>query len=173
MPETTRFEKQRMTTTGSLIVSSGSAPVYNMRLGEARILVDGQRSGGACWMGRFREDPGFMTPLHAHPGMGEYFFVLDGVLSVYLDGQWHDLAAGTFAIVERGVSHAQGNFGDRPVHFLSAGSPAGFEGFFIAQHELLKRVSPSDPRFPAEIARILRAHGTQPQGPAPPRPSKG
>ena len=153
----------------ALIVTNDQARVYNMRLGEARILVDGQRSGGACWVGRFREDPGFLTPLHVHPAIDEYFFVLDGVLSLYVGDQWHDLAAGTLAIAERDRSHAQGNFSRQPVNFLSAGTPAGFEEFFAAQHELLKHMSPIDPNFVSQLLSILRAHGTMPQGPAPSR----
>jgi quercetin dioxygenase-like cupin family protein len=153
----------------ALIVTNDQARVYNMRLGEARILVDRQRSGGACWMGRFREDPGFLTPLHVHPGMDEYFFVLDGVLSLYVGDQWQDLAEGSFAVAKQGLSHAQGNFSGQPVNFLSAGTPAGFEEFFAAQHELLKRMPPSDPNFVSQLLSILRAHGTVPQGPAPSR----
>lgn len=64
-----------------LIVSPEEARVYSQGMGEARILVGGERSGGAWWMGQFREDPGFMTLLHLHPHMDEYFFVLQGVLS--------------------------------------------------------------------------------------------
>ncbi len=106
--------------TPAWIATNDQARVYNMRLGEARILVDGQRSGGACWVRRFREEPGFLTPLHVHPTMDEYFFVLDGVLSLYVGDQWHDLAAGTLAIAKRDGSHAQGNFSRQPVNFQSS-----------------------------------------------------
>ena len=39
----------------------------------------------------------------------EQFYVLDGVLSVYLDGKWHDLETVELALVPRGTPHAQGN----------------------------------------------------------------
>jgi hypothetical protein len=44
-----------------LVVSPEDARVYSQGLGEARIQVGGERSGGAWWLGQFREDPGFMT----------------------------------------------------------------------------------------------------------------
>jgi quercetin dioxygenase-like cupin family protein len=151
-----------------LIVTPAQAQVFSQGLGEAHILVDGERSGGAWWLGQFREDPGFMTLLHLHPGMDEYFFILQGVLSVYIDGTWHDLEAGTFARVSRNVAHAQGNTGNEPVHFLGSGSPAGFEKFFTSVDEIAKRVPPG-PEFGAEIARIMPKYDTRPLGPPPRR----
>lgn len=151
-----------------LIVPPEQAQVYSQGLGEAHILVSGERSGGDWWLGRFREDPGFMTLLHLHPHMDEYFFILHGVLSVYIDGTWHDLKAGTFARVPRETAHAQGNAGDEPVHFVSLGSPAGFERFFIELDGIAKRV-PAGPQFGAEIAKIMPKYDTKPLGPPPRR----
>ena len=143
--------------------------MYSQGRGEAHILVDGERSGGAWWLGEFREDPGFMTPLHYHYKMDEHFFVLEGVLAVYLDGKWLDLEAGTVATIPHGIPHAQGNTGNKPVRFLAAGNPAGFERFFAELDKLLLRVPPSDPQFGAEVAKILVRYETKPLGPAPAR----
>jgi mannose-6-phosphate isomerase-like protein (cupin superfamily) len=156
-----------MEQTASLIIPAGQARVYHLRFGEARILVDGERSGGAWWMGQFREDPGFMTLLHVHPHMDEQIFVLDGVLSLYMCAGWHDLCPGTLAVVPRGTRHAQGNRGRQAVLLLGAGNPAGFERFFVAQDEILSRIPPEDPQLPSEIARILGRHDTQVLGPPP------
>lgn len=151
-----------------LVVTPEQARVYSQGLGEAHILVDGERSGGVWWLGQFREDPGFMTLLHLHPQMDEYFFILQGVLSVYIDGTWHDLKSGTFALVPRGIPHAQGNTGKEPVHFIGAGSPGGFAQFFIELDRIAKRVPPG-PQFGAEIAKIMPKYDTKPLGPPPAR----
>src|SRR4030095_2459923 len=51
----------------TMIIPPDDAHVYNMAGGgEARLLLTGDKTGGAWWMGRFREDPGFMTQLHYH-----------------------------------------------------------------------------------------------------------
>lgn len=152
------------------IIPADQVRFYNMGQGKAHIIVDGERSGGAWWMGQFREDPGLMTSLHVHPHTDEQFYVLDGVLSVYLDGKWHDLGTGELALVPRGTPHAQGNTGKQPVRFLGSGNPAGFEGFFVAVDELLKRLSPSDPQFRIEMGKIVSQHDMKVLGPAPPRP---
>ena len=151
------------------IITADQARVYSQGLGEARILVDGQGSGGAWWLGQFREDPGFMTSLHVHIRADEQFFVLDGVLSIYLEGAWHDLEAGSLAIVPHGAPHAQGNTGTKPVRFLGSGNPAGFEAFFPELDKLVSRLPPSDPRFREEVAKILTRYDTKPLGPAPVR----
>ena len=94
-----------------------------IRPDQARILVDGERSGGAWWFVQFREDPGFMTSLHLHQQTTEYFFVLHGMLSVFVDGKWCDLEAGTVAEIPYGTPHAQGNTGEQPATFVGWGSP--------------------------------------------------
>jgi len=152
-----------------MIIKPGEAHVYSQGLGEAHILVDGERSGGAWWLGQFREDPGFMTSLHFHHQTDEQFFVLDGVLSIYVDGMWHDLQPGTVAMVPHGTPHAQGNAGKQPVRFLGSGNPAGFERFFPELHELVSRIPPSNPQFGPEVAKILSRHDTKVLGPPPPR----
>jgi quercetin dioxygenase-like cupin family protein len=153
--------------TTPLIVTADRAQVHSLRLGEARILADGEQSAGAWWMGHFREDPGFATPLHVHPQMDEYIFVLSGVVSLFAGGGWHELAGGTLAAAPRGMAHAMANRGSQPAWILGWGSPAGFEGFFAAQAELLKRIAAADPELPVELARILRQHDTEVLGPPP------
>jgi mannose-6-phosphate isomerase-like protein (cupin superfamily) len=154
---------------GIFIALPEQARIYSQGMGEAHILVGAEHSGGDFWLGQFREDPGFMTLLHLHPQMDEYFFVLQGVLSVFIDDVWHDLKPGTFAVVPRGTAHAQGNTGKEPVHFVGWGRPAGFEKFFIELDEIAKRVPPG-PQFGAEIAKLMPKYDTKPLGPPPRRP---
>lgn len=152
-----------------MIIKPDQARVYSQGLGEARILVDGERSGGAWWLGQFREAPGFRTSLHLHHQADEQFFVLDGVLSVYLDGKWNDLETGTFALVPHGTPHALANASQQPASFLGSGNPAGFERFFPELHQLASRLSALDPQFGAEVAKILSRFDTKVLGPPPPK----
>jgi len=152
------------------VISAGQARMYNLCFGEARILVDGECSGGSCWMGVFRQDPGFVTPLHLHPNTDEYLFVIDGVLSVYITGKWYDLEGGSVAVVPHGAPHAQCNAGKQSTRLFGFGNPAGFEHFFAAQHELLGRLSPSAPQYFSEMAKLLRGYDTEVIAPPPARP---
>ena len=107
-----------------------SARVYDIGRGEARILVGAEQSGGTWWLGRFRNDPGRFTALHVHHSADEQFYALEGVVSVWVAGSWHDLPPGALAVVPRGTPHALGNRTKQAVHFLNSGNPAGFERFF-------------------------------------------
>ena len=84
----------------------------------------------------------------------EQVYVLDGVLSVYIDEKWHELGPGTLGILPHGKPHAQGNRSDKPVHFLGSGAPAGFENLFPAVDALMKRMKPGTPEFMAEFKKI-------------------
>lgn len=152
----------------TMIIPPEEGHVYNMLGGgEARLLATGERTHGAWWMGRFREDPGFMTNLHYHPNTDEQVYVLDGVLSVYTGEEWHELAPGTLGVLPRGKPHAQGNRSDKPVHFIGSGAPSGFENLFPAVDALMKRVKPGTPEFIAEFQKIAARCGIVPLGPAP------
>jgi len=153
----------------ALIVRPEEAQVYSMMGGgEARILLTGEKTEGACWSGLFREDPGFMTHLHYHPNTDEQVYVLEGVLSLYIDGKWNELGPGTLGVLPRGTTHAQGNRADKPVHFVGSGAPAGFEKLFPAVNELLKRgTMPGTPEFLAEFQKIAVGCDIVSLGPAP------
>jgi len=151
-----------------MIVPPEDAQIYNMLGGgEAHLLLTGEKTNGAWFMGRFREDPGFMTHLHYHPHTDEQVYVLDGVLSVYVNEQWHELTAGTLGVLPRGKPHAQGNRSDEPVHFIGSGAPSGFEKLFPAVHELMKRAKPGTPEFIAEFQKISAGCDIVSLGPAP------
>ena len=151
-----------------MIVTSDAVPVYNMLGGgEARLLVTGENSHGAWWMGRFREDPGFMTGYHYHPHTDEKVYVIDGTLSVYLENQWHELGPGTLGVLPKGRPHAQGNRSDKPVHFIGSGAPSGFEKLFPAVDALMKREKPGTPEFITEFHKIMATCDIVPLGPAP------
>jgi quercetin dioxygenase-like cupin family protein len=68
--------------------------VYDIGRAEARILVGAEQSDGAWWLGNFRNYPGRLTSLHVHHSADEQFYALEGVVSVWVDGKWHDLPPG-------------------------------------------------------------------------------
>jgi quercetin dioxygenase-like cupin family protein len=139
----------------TMIIPPDDAHVYNMAGGgEARLLLTGDKTGGAWWMGRFREDPGFMTQLHYHAKTDAQVYVLEGILSVYADDAWHELGPGTLGVLPHGKPHTQGNRSDKSVHFLGSGAPSGFENLFPAVDALMKQFQPGTPEFLAELQKI-------------------
>jgi mannose-6-phosphate isomerase-like protein (cupin superfamily) len=155
--------------TQPLIVRTQDVVGFSQGLGEMRILIDGAKSQNKWWLGLDEELPGFMTSLHFHHNMDEYVYMLDGILSVFTGGQWHDLSPGTFGFLPNGVPHAQGNTSSSPVRFLGAGSPAGFERLFPELDELAKRVPPNTPEFGKEVVKLLSQLATTVVAPPPHR----
>lgn len=152
----------------TMVITPDQAQIYSLPGGgEARLMLTGENTGGGCFMGRFREDPGFMTQLHYHPHTDEQFYILEGVLSVYTNDKWHQLGPGTLGVLPKGKPHAQGNRGDKPVHFIGSGSPAGFEKFFPAMDALIKTMRPGSPEFIAEFRRLSPGFDIVTLGPAP------
>ena len=128
---------------------------------ESRTLLSGRRhvrhryQPGRAAVGRLH-DPVARASQHGPAALRPRW-----VLSLYVCGAWHEIDAGTPVAVPRGTTHAQGNRGERPVLLLGAGNPAGFERFFAAQDEILRRIPSGDPQLAAELARVLRQHDTQ------------
>ncbi|MDP9146184.1 MAG: cupin domain-containing protein [Acidobacteriota bacterium] len=144
-----------------------NARVHDIGRGEARILVGGEQSGGAWWLGSFRNDPGRQTSLHVHHSADEQFYALEGVISVWVDGSWHDLVPGALAVVPSGTPHALWNRSEQPVRFLNSGNPAGFEKFFADIETILAKSPSGSPEFFAEVMKVYKNYDTTMLGPAP------
>lgn len=102
--------------------------------------------------------PGGGPPLHSHSREDEAFFVLDGTVTFYADGQSARLGPGGFAHLPTGIPHRFANETDTPASMLILVAPAGLEKMF----EQTGRVWP-DPTQPpgppgrAEIERLIQA----------------
>jgi quercetin dioxygenase-like cupin family protein len=149
------------------ILLPDSTRVYDIGRGEARILVGAEQSGGAWWLGSFSNDPGRRTSLHLHHSADEQFYALEGVISVWVDGSWHDLPPGGLAVVPRGTPHALANRTNQTVRFLNSGNPAGFERFFADVETTTRRFPYGSPEFFAEVMKVYKKYDTEMLGPAP------
>jgi quercetin dioxygenase-like cupin family protein len=101
-------------------------------------------------------------PLHRHSREDEWFYVLDGELTVEIDGQRIVLLKGGSAFARRGTVHTIQNFTNAPVEVLVVVTPGGFLDFFEELSLVSDRVSASDP---AGIERIARKYGIEILGP--------
>lgn len=90
-------------------------------------------------------------PVHVHPSQEESFEVTEGVLDLYIDGEWSSFGAGETATVPANVPHTLRNAGDEPVTCFTRIRPAGTsEAFFYDMHRLIrerkiKRLPPNGP----------------------------
>jgi quercetin dioxygenase-like cupin family protein len=67
---------------------------------------------------RFTIEPGGWIPLHMHPSIEHEQVVLEGELSLKLDGEERVARAGDCVYIPAGCWHAYRNDGEAPVRFL-------------------------------------------------------
>ncbi|NEX92575.1 cupin domain-containing protein [Caulobacter sp. 17J65-9] len=95
---------------------------------QAVFKADGGETGERMSVSEWWLEPKTAGPgVHAHDDE-HMFYVLEGVLSLCLDGDWIDLARGAYVIIPGGTPHDFQNRGDVRAGFMAVNVPGGFEG---------------------------------------------
>jgi quercetin dioxygenase-like cupin family protein len=100
------------------------------KTGRVKIKLTGAQTGGAFSQVETVDPRGTATPLHVHHNEDEAFYVLEGAVSVFVDGERIELSQGAFALVPRGVPHSYLVTSD-VARMLVTFSPAGFDEAFV------------------------------------------
>jgi quercetin dioxygenase-like cupin family protein len=82
------------------------------------------RDGDALRIEIWTEPGGGVRAEHVHPVLEERYELLDGEITVSLDGESTRLGPGERAVVAPGVRHSFENTGDKPAHLLVEAEPA-------------------------------------------------
>lgn len=98
--------------------------------GVYRIVTTADETRGKIFAFEATEPPGGGPPLHTHANEDEYFLVLEGEISFYIDGKVTVGRAGQSAFVPRGAAHCFKNRSSREARVLVLFTPGGIEGFF-------------------------------------------
>lgn len=138
-----------------------------LRAGEGRRLTalgstcttkaDSQTTRGAYVLVE-EEFWGEATPLHSHVTAEEAFYVLSGVVAVWLDTSETLATAGAFLMVPRGIPHALRRVSDDPVRLLTLVSPPGFERLF---EDVVREGEAALLADPERLAQLAAATGTR------------
>lgn len=105
--------------------------------------------------------PGGGPPPHLHTREEEGFYVVDGELAVYVDGQRVLAGPGSFVNMPVGSTHWFRNEGDRPAKMLVVVAPGGMEGLFkYTGRAVTDPASPIPPLGDEERQRIASAAPT-------------
>ena len=102
------------------------------KTGRLRVKASGAETQGAFSQVEVDDPQGCAPPMHIHHGEEETFYVVDGEVTVFADGERIDLSAGDYAFVPRGVDHAYIVRSER-ARMLITFSPSGFEQFFVQE----------------------------------------
>ena len=102
---------------------------------------------------------GRRPPPHRHMNCSEAYFVLDGLVSVTVEGDELIVGPEGFVLVPRGTTHTFGNASETEARLLVIHAPA-MDAYFAGLHELWNREEPPSPdeeralmaRFGMELA---------------------
>jgi quercetin dioxygenase-like cupin family protein len=140
------------------------------KAGRLRVKTSGAETQGAFSQVEVDDPHGCAPPMHIHHGEEETFYVVDGEVTVFADGERIDLSSGDYAFVPRGVDHTYIVRSDR-ARMLITFSPSGFEQFFVQEGipacgEEEAPVGGVQPT-PEEFVRRLAPFGCEVTGPPP------
>jgi mannose-6-phosphate isomerase-like protein (cupin superfamily) len=100
-----------------------------------------QDDGDLSLMERTLPPGGRRPPPHRHTNCSEAYFVLDGEVTVVLEGEDLTLGVEQFVLVPRGTAHTFGNAGGVEARLLVMHAPA-MDAYFAGLHELWNRAEP-------------------------------
>jgi quercetin dioxygenase-like cupin family protein len=125
--------------------------------GLTTIKADGAQTGGRVLVTEQIAPRGGGSPLHVHHNEDEWFYVLEGELTLWVDGTTVVAGPGSFVFGPRDVPHTFVVSSDQ-ARFLLVTGPAGFEGFVRALAEPAAAPElPPAPGAPPEMEPVLRA----------------
>jgi quercetin dioxygenase-like cupin family protein len=137
------------------------------------VKISCEDTGGAYGLLEVEARAGDGSPWHTHPDEDEWFYVLEGEFTFYVDDTRLSLPAGSFAFGPKGVPHtfiAGPNGGKALIGF----QPFLFEGFLQEVGEpATERVLPPPLDAPPDMARIIpigNRNGIEILGPPGPPP---
>jgi mannose-6-phosphate isomerase-like protein (cupin superfamily) len=101
-------------------------------------------SGDFSLMERTLPAGGRRPPAHRHTNCSEAYFVLDGTVSVNVEGADLSLGPESFLLVPRGTAHTFGNSSAAVARLLVIHAPA-MDAYFAELHDLWNRDAPPTP----------------------------
>jgi len=135
----------------------GTGKTYSAVGDKYGMLATGEQTGGAYCLAEAVVPPGGGPPPHYHTREEEAFYVLEGEVTITVDGRTVIGTPGTFVQIPRGTPHAFKNQSAAPVRMLIQCNPAGFDKFMAEfATELSSPDAPPIPPSPAEIEKLLR-----------------
>lgn len=121
----------------------------------------GAQSAGQFLTLEYTAPPHFSgPPLHWHKVTTEIFYVLEGSLTVTVDGQSTTVGPGGYAFISPGVVHGFANQTDAPARYFLIASPAGLEDYFAEMTEMIKDEPSWPPKDMGKMVALMARYDT-------------
>ncbi|HJZ37665.1 MAG TPA: quercetin 2,3-dioxygenase [Solirubrobacterales bacterium] len=123
----------------------------------ATIKASAETTGGAVAVIEHLAPRGTGSPLHVHSCEDEWFYVIEGELTIWVDGETIVAPAGSFVFGPKGIPHTF-IVSSEEARFLLVTEPAGFERFMRAAGEPAARLEiPPPATEPPDVAALSAA----------------
>ena len=116
------------TTAQPSLVGPGEGDAYWFLGALATIKASAETTGGGVAVIEHLAPRGHGSPLHIHTREDEWFYILEGELTFWVDGQTSVASTGSFVHGPKGLPHTF-IVSSETARFLLVTEPAGFEGF--------------------------------------------
>ena len=133
--------------------------------GVYRIVATAEETGNTHFAFEASEPPGGGPPLHTHANEDEFFLVLEGEISFYIDGKVTVGRTGEAAFVPRGAAHCFKNTSSASARLLVLFTPGDIEGFF--EYGAVPETEATDEVLLERLDRFAQEYGLQVLGPSP------
>ena len=111
----------------AVVLAPGEGRAYPMGRIAATFKADGAETAGGYSISEWWLEPHTQGPgPHSHPE-DDVFYVIEGTMSVLVDGRWIDATRGTFVLVPAGMTHDFENRSGARAGVLNFSAPGGFE----------------------------------------------
>ncbi len=112
---------------GAVVLKAGEGRSYPMGRIAALFKADGSETAERYSISEWWLEPHTTGPgAHSH-AEDDIFYVIEGVMSFFLDGEWFDAARGSFVLVPGGMTHDFENRSNARTGVLNFSIPGGFE----------------------------------------------
>jgi quercetin dioxygenase-like cupin family protein len=134
----------------------------------ATLKASSETTDGRAFVVELLAPRGAGSPLHVHHREDEWFYVLDGELTFWVDGQVVAAPGGSFVYGPRDLPHTF-VVASEQARFLLVTEPADFAGFFRAASEPAARLEippvPTEPPDVAGLTALAANYGIEILGP--------
>jgi quercetin dioxygenase-like cupin family protein len=128
-----------------------------------RFLVEGATSGGSVAIFEFSVGPGAKVPIaHSHDAYEETIYGVEGVLTLTVEGNRHEIRPSDALCIRRGAVHRFDNFHSSEAKALAIVSPGILRPDFFREVRDVLAAAAAGPPDMAKVGEVMRRHGLTP-----------
>lgn len=143
----------------------GAGESHDWEADHTFVKVSAAETGGAYALMEDNLKANFALGLHLHRHHAETFYILEGAVDFYIDGNWVRAEPGSCLHVPPGVPHACAVVDHQPARMLMIYQPAGFDQFLAELAEMTE----AELADPAKMTALSERFDIHQLGDLPPR----